>query len=76
MLLEHSALAEQGFADDTSGLDVTIYAPGDATAFTPTQTTPRFGDALLKALSSNRLEKFFGISLSKLSPKLFHYIIR
>lgn len=50
-----SALTKQGFANDTSGLNVTIDAPGDATALTPTQATPGFHDALLKALSSNSL---------------------
>lgn len=48
-------MVKQGFANDTGGLDVTIDAPGDATALTPTQTTARFGDALLKTLSSNSL---------------------
>ena len=49
------ALVKQGFANDTSGLHVTIYAPGDATALTPTQATARFCDTLVKALSSNSL---------------------
>lgn len=52
-----SALAKQGFANDTGGLNVAFDTPGDATAFAPTQATSGFRDALLKALSSNSLHK-------------------
>lgn len=48
-------LVKQGSSNDSSGLDVTINTPRDATALAPTQTTPRFRDALVEALSSNSL---------------------
>lgn len=54
-LWKHLSLVKQRFANNTSCLNVTIYAPGDATALAPTQTTAWFRDALLKALSSNSL---------------------
>ncbi|XP_019173872.1 PREDICTED: uncharacterized protein LOC109169444 [Ipomoea nil] len=50
-----SWLAEESFADDTGGFNISINAPGDATALAPAQATPRLGDALVKAFLSHSL---------------------
>lgn len=54
--MEVSALVKEGSTNYTSGLNIPLHAPGDATGLTPAQATTGFSDAFLKALASYSLQ--------------------
>lgn len=56
MAMEVSALVKEGSTNYTSGLNIPLHAPGDATGLTPAQATTGFSDAFLKALASYSLQ--------------------